>query len=498
MRFAALVAGVSLALASTSPGRAETPLERVLAKVREASGSPYAFHLRVTAGDGDAAQAVDLEGARSFAQRCDGIACRGIFFDGERTFATNFNGTALPADGPPFFDPSLQAVVLGAFASPDFQAAGGAVSLRDPVERDGVPFLRLRIRAPHGSPLDVSLDPQSFLVVRAGDDVRDVSFMYPAERGAGLPALPSVLSWGGPHAHAEPLRGWAIVPGTLERPAGLVPQFGAPAAVLKMLATSSGGMTPVVTCTIGGHSVNCLLDTGNSSLAMSLELAEQLDIEASSVMEVRGVGQYATGIAQGPEFSVGPVAFPAAKFALLHDIHRYGYDLVLGADVFARARVTLDYAKREVRFAPSDAPDEAPSHSAALQFEDLVPVAQVRLGDTPAALLLDSGDESTVNLSDAFYAANPALFATTGSTGVAGVGGSSRQLTGTIASVRIAGFELDKQRIGATQGLHATADGHLGSGFLAHFAVTFDYERARAEFAARSGDPAFKAIPVAP
>jgi hypothetical protein len=499
MRFAALVAGVCLGFGWPGQSRAESPLEHLLASVRVAGGTPYVYHLRASLSeieDGIPRQHVlELEGTRRFLQHCEGLACHGLFTDGQRSFETDSNGTAVPGGGSlSLFDTSLQGVLLEEFADPGFRTQGGSIALLEPAESNGTTYPRMRVSVRLGSPVDVTIDPHTYLVTSVEDPRHRVTFVYPSERGA-LPALPSQIVWAGRNAWTQHFSEWAIVDGPLALPPGLVPVFAGPDTIAKMLPTGRGPVMPVVECTIGGHTVTALLDTGDSNIAMSLELAEELGVEPSGgALAIHGIGQYATGLASGPGFAIGAVAFPAAKFALLHDIHRYGYDLVLGADVFAHVRVTLDYAKQEVRFSPaSDV--VAPKDALQIHFENFIPVAQAWLGATPAALALDTGDEASVNLAGDFYARNPSLFAPTASLLVSGVGGNSTQLIGTIPSVTLARFEVRRQKIGATKGLNATADGHLGSGFLAHFITTFDYAHARVELVPRGGDTAVSSVP---
>ena len=108
----------------------------LLAAVRAAGGTPYAFHLRAIVSetvDGTREERdLQLDGARRFLRQCEGIACRGIYFDGRHSFETNLNDTALPAAAPSPFDAALQAVLLEAFADPNFQMRGGEVALRAP------------------------------------------------------------------------------------------------------------------------------------------------------------------------------------------------------------------------------------------------------------------------------------------------------------------------------------------------------------------------------
>jgi hypothetical protein len=499
MRFAALVAGVCLGLAWPGQSRAESPLEHLLASVRLAGGGPYLYHVRATLSDiedGKLQQRVlELEGPRRFLQHCEGLACYGLFTDGQRSFETDSNGTAVPSGAPPApFDTSLQAVLLEEFADPGFRAQGGSVAPLAPFERGGTSYPRVRVSAKFGSPVDVTLDPHTYLVLGAEDPHHRVTFAYPSDPGV-LPALPNQIVWAGRTPWTQHFSAWTIVDGPLVLPTGLAPVFQGRDAIAKMVPTGREMVMPAVACTIGGRTVTALLDTGDSNIAMSLELAEELGVEPSGgALAIHGIGQYATGLAAGPGFAIGAVAFPAAKFALLHDIHRYGYDLVLGADVFAHVRVTLDYAKQEIRFAPPG--DQlAPQDALQIHFENFIPVAQAWLGATPAALALDTGDDASVNLAGDFYARNPTLFAPTSSLVVTGVGGSSTQVIGTIPSVTLARFEVRQQKIGATKGLNATGDGHLGSGFLAHFTTTFDYAHASVELVPRGGDTAVSSVP---
>jgi hypothetical protein len=63
---------------------------------------------------------------------------------------------------------------------------------------------------------------------------------------------------------------------------------------------------------------------------------------------------------------------------------------------------------------------------------------------------------------------------------------------GQIDAVRIGSYVVSHQAIGATKGMHPTADGHAGNGLLSHFIATFDYEHARLELTPRPGDTAVK------
>src|SRR5581483_2991538 len=129
--------------------------------------------------------------------------------------------------------------------------------------------------------------------------------------------------------------------------------------------------TPGAMCTLGGVTVHCLFDTGNSGVAMSLELAEQLNLNPVGVFNVRGLGSYATEVVRAGPLQIGNAHFGDAEYVVLSDIHRYGYDLVLGADVFAAAPLTVDYDRHILAFG-ADVP--ASATTIALAFDNFVPV----------------------------------------------------------------------------------------------------------------------------
>ena len=99
--------------------------------------------------------------------------------------------------------------------------------------------------------------------------------------------------------------------------------------------------------------MRCWFDTGNSGLAMSLELAEQLNLNPVGVFSVSGLGFYATEVVRAGPLQIGSVRFGDAEYVVLSDIHRYGYDLVLGADVFAATPLTIDYGRHTIAFTNS-------------------------------------------------------------------------------------------------------------------------------------------------
>ena len=511
MRFAALLLSISFAVllesgsssvaaAKTEPAKPAVALDALLLASRLASGAPYRYHIVSHSHESRGGRTYDVttetDGSKYRATSCSRGLCTGYYFDGERAFGANYNDTALPLSARrDALQITLRAIVSYAFTAPDFRTNGGELSEREPVLREGRSYRRLAVAPFRGSPLDAIVDPSSGLVVGIVSDERKYTFQLRDQRKVdGKITLPFEISLNG--TVVERFERRTIETAPLEGPVGLLPTFtGAPASIA-MSKLDRTPRQPVVPCTIGSEHVNCLLDTGNSGLSMSLELAEGLGIEPrGGAFNIRGVGSYVTGVVRAPTLTVGNATYPGAYYVVLHDLRPYGYDVVLGADVFARTRITIDYSKRSVTIAPSPATGlVAPRNAVALSFDGFIPIASVRIGEQSAPLAIDTGDESTINLAYEYYAAHPGIFSPIGTTPVSGIGGTSSEIFGEISRVRFGDYDVIHPKIGATKSLAAIGEGHLGSGFLEHFVVTFDYSRSRLELVAQPGDASVRAI----
>jgi len=426
---------------------------------------------------------VDEEGLAYVRRRCEGTLCTGRYFDGRRSYDVNFNDTALPARGSDPAQLTYRTIASYAFTDPDFRHSAGRLGEREPVTVAGHLYRRITVLPRGGIVLDALIDESTSLLAGVSSLDGTSRFTFRDQRRvSGRVTLPFSIDYN--DTPRERFERREVRDGHLAAPAGLLPRFGDGKLVAMLRADR-----PIVACSVGEITVPCLIDTGNTGMAISLELAEALGIEPlQGSTEVRGVGSYITGVARVPPLSVAGATFPSALYTILHDIHGYGYDIVLGADVLAHARVAVDYPQRRILILPPD--DVADRHPLALAFEHLIPVIDVRLAEQDVRLMIDTGDDSTVNLAAEYYAEHRTLFKPTGKTRVGGAGGTVEQLTGEIRSIGIAGFTLERQKIGAQPQPARVADGHLGSGLLAHFRVVLDYAHERIALEPRAGDPA--------
>jgi len=486
MAFAGRAFGLSvLAVFLIGAAPKPSPLHRLVAQMRAASGDPYRYHVTSTAhekdNDNDVAISADFIGLQFLTRRCDGGLCNGTYFDGSRLFGVNMNDTALPAAAEPALK-AIRYINSGMFLSPEFARAGGVLTDMGIVRSEGKAYRAIGVNAPSATPMYVLADPQTFLVSGVRDFKGAVSFDDHDYRRVGPLMLPFSIYHDGAAVQQYDTRIISTTP--FIAPHGLQPLFSAPPLAIPILQASDA---PVIACTLARVQTRCLIDTGNSGVSMSKELAERLRLPAVGEFEVSGLGRYATEVVRTGPLDIGTAEFPMANYVVLHDIHPYGYDVVIGADVLANSVVTIDYAKHNVMLADHG---ELADSTIALEFINFIPVVPVELGTTSALLAVDTGDESTINLSYDYYRQHSDLFATTESRSVTGVGGSSVELLGEIGQVQLGEYHVESQRIGTTQSLHATGQGHLGAGFLSHFRVVLDYARARLGLTPRSGDRA--------
>ncbi len=473
---ALLLCALGAATIAAAPPRNGPDFERFLDRMRAASGPVWSGHFisvsRLVFNGATTVVSTDGEGVAFVLRRCDGELCTGTYFDGKRLYSVDMNDTALPqsAEAEPYLRSLRQLASLG-FLDPAFTARGGRLFDEGTKTLGGTPYRTFVMLDRDAIPLRVYVDPQTALVRYARDVRGEDTFEYRDYRRVDGFALPFEIMHNG--SVLERYDDRTPVAATFYPPRGLQPVFNGPPAAI---ATDPAHVTPVFDCTLGGVAVKCLLDTGNSGLSISSELAARLDAPVIGTFHVLGLGGYDTQVVRAGPLAVGNARYPEANYIVLKDVSHYGYDVVLGGDVLATTTVDLDGREHVLRLGAPPAP--ANSIALPLTFENFVPVVDVQLGTVDAKLAVDTGDESNINLSYDFYSKHPALFTATARRLVGGVGGTSVQFVGQIPEVTIGTFRTGPQTIGATQTLAGTAFGHLGAAFLRQFDVQLDYSAA--------------------
>jgi hypothetical protein len=473
MGFAART-GMLFALLLTELGATgnKNDVVRLLERMSNAAGPVWAAHVvsvsRLSFEGEPAIVSSESEGLRVTVRHCTGELCDGNYFDGERLFTVNLNGTTLPESPQPQpYLRSLRLVSSLTFLAPSFITHGGRFGDAGTTMLNGTIYRTVVVGDADSIPMRVYVDPNTSLVRFAREFGGNDTFEYRDYRHVGAFMLPFEVLHDG--KLFERFDDRAAVSSAFHPPHGLQSSLhGEPAAI----ATDAKAIEPIVDCTVGGVALRCLVDTGNSGLSMSSELASRLGAPVVGTYQVRGLGGYTTQVVRAGPLRIGNAVYSNAYYVVLNDLRRYGYDVVLGADLFGSTEVVLDLASHLMTLGE---PLAQHAIDVPISFEHSVPVVHAGLGNLDADLAVDTGDESNVNLAYDFYAKHPGLFTVTSRRFVSGIGGSSVELIGEIGDVTIGGYHAGPQRIGTTWTLHGTASGHLGAAFWQQFIIGFDY-----------------------
>lgn len=474
MAFAARVGVLCIAAilaAAPAAARADSTAA-FLARMRAAAGTPYRAHVRSVTRETDGGVAsvttTDAEGSAFLAQTCVQTLCSGTWFDGTTLYRVDFNGTALPDDHM-LVAPTraLHDVTSLAFLDPAFR---GAVRAAGTTTIDGRLCRKLLVTPRGGVTIAATVDARSALLVSVADERHPANALFYSDyRKVGPYLMPFAVGFASMVVHYDSR---TLEPGSLQPPAGMRVQINGNAA----MQTDPRRAMPIGPCTLDGVAAHCAIDTGTSGMSVSLRLAERLALPVVGGGSVRGLGDYATEVVRAQQLAIGNATFSAANYTVLSGIDDDGYDVVVGTDALAATRVLIDPAAHVVRFGV-----DVPSGDTLLPvtFSDFVPIVDARLGDLPARLLIDTGDESALDLSQAYYTAHPDAFVPTQERGVRGVGGAGMQLLGRTPYLALGDTVWRNLPVGATPSNDAAEDGRLGAGFLSRFALVLDYANER-------------------
>lgn len=472
MGFATRLALLCVTALLTIGATGSESLSQLLDRMRAKSGPVWSVHhvsfSHLTLDGETTALTTDNQSVQFRTRQCSGALCVGTYFDGARIYSVDINDTALPHSKDETYLRGVRTISSLAFLDPEFVASGGRIDDEGTARVNGVRYRSIVVTNTDAVPMRVYVDPATDLIRYFRDVNGDEALEYRDYRRVdGVLTLPYLVLNNGAILERYDVR--RVESEAFPEPHGLTPTFS---DAKPEVALDPDHTAPIFACTIAGVTTHCLLDTGNSGLAISETLARTINATHVGSFHVHGLGDYTAAVIRTGPLVVGNATFPAAHYAVLPGIHRFGYDVVLGADVLATTNVELDAQAHVIAFG-ARAP--ASATSVPVTFEDFVPVVAVELGQTAAQLAVDTGDESNINLSYDFYANHHDLFRATEQRTVNGVGGSSVELIGEISSVKIGDLSIGQQRIGATQMLHGTAFGHIGAGFLQHFKVILDY-----------------------
>ncbi len=459
---------VSLFAAAAVCGAAPT-LDALLAKIAAAAGAGEGYRARIerTAGAGAARkiERIAWDGRLRLARACTGDICAGSWFDGTRAYELDANDVPVPEtpQGTAYLR-TLDAIETHAFALPAFRAAGGVVADVTPADAP-LTERRLAVRAPRGTPLIAVLDANANLVAAVGraDGTEHLDLEEYAREGSAVVAAVRAGSVRSTYAAVEPVP-LAAPTGVPIAPNGLAP---APFA--------RNDPRPYFACTAGGIAARCLLDTGAGGLDVSLAFAERLGLEPRGTITLAGVGSYLTGFVRIPALELPGVRVGSALYAVAHDLDVQNCDIVVGSDVLAETGARIDFAKRTIAF--GIVREEPGGVAIALRFGGRLPYVGARVANAPADLVLDTGDDSVIDLGAAYFARTAPFVANPAARDRRGTGGSSTALEGSLGSLLVGTIATGPVRAIVTDRLRG--EGHLGSAFFAGRTLVLDYAHDR-------------------
>jgi hypothetical protein len=458
-----------LALSAMLTGVAAAPPLDPLAALAAANGHPAGVHFRALGSRVVEGRTVtttfDQLGRTRLVERCIAGVCGGTWFDGAREWTFGLNEVALPeaVDESALTQRTLAAIASYVFAEPAFQAAGGTVNAAGPN--------RWRVRARDGLELIAVVDAATQTLTRvetAGGQPLAVYGRTTKVAGTTFP-----LDRAGP-VETGPLDSVAVVAGPLAPPSGAVPAFGAPAP----LALAAEPI-PIVPCSVAGRNARCLLDSGATPSAISLPLAEALNLEPHGELEIAGFSRFATGFVETGPLVLGAARFAQARFAVVPQSSAAHFDVVVGSDLLGRIRLVLDRRRGTAQILPPGG--SAGANAIPLTFRAGSPIVPAQLGPQGVRALLDTGDAAVVSFGYALYRAGPD-WPVVARGQAAGIAGAEDAFTVEIPEVRVGSLVL-----GTTRALvrRTQRDAHVGVGLWTRTIIDLDEQAERITFGGR-------------
>lgn len=275
------------------------------------------------------------------------------------------------------------------------------------------------------------------------------------------------------------------------------------APIAELPFETTGGRVYVPT-SIGGKDVPMILDSGAGVTLIDSDLAKDIQAKSNGEIPVGGAGEQAQKGALLKDTTVwlsGKAAqsmvFLAMPLKPMFPFEGRRMHGILGADLFNRYIVQIDYPASKVRlYDPATYAHQGKSASLPLKFANNLPQIDVKLdvptlGLTPGVAMIDTGASGTVTLTAQFgrkhdLAAKLPKGPTAPLSG--GVGGLTQGRLLRLNTVQIGEHSLAKPvgmltiSAGGATGSGAGYDCLIGADILKRFVVTFDYAQKRVWF----------------
>ncbi len=377
----------------------------------------------------------------------------------------------------------------------------------------GVIYDVVRAVPPGGVPVELWIDTTSHLLVRAivdGDSGPETNVFsdYRPVDGAMLNFRETTTEADGSatdvHVEHAQLLG-ALPPGALARPApvahGSFPPGVTSATVRFRFNQGTSGNVVVPVSIAGRPPVAVVFDSGGVNV-LTPEAAQRLGLTGTGGVDVSGVGtgtERAT-IANAGTIAIGDVHLNGQQFlvlplpyAFVHAMRDATTDGIVGFEILANFRTTIDYAARTVTFASFDSPAPPPPAGAVtlpFRSDGHTPYVEATIDGATGLFEVDTGNSGGLIVFEPFAKAH-GLFVSAprvpyvspggigGSVPAAIVRGGEFTLAG--VTMRRPLVQLANQPAGGFAS--RTIAGNIGADVLQRYTVTFDYRARTVTFA---------------
>lgn len=275
--------------------------------------------------------------------------------------------------------------------------------------------------------------------------------------------------------------------------------YSVEAATHKMTGQLSGNLIYVPVRVNNSAPLWFILDSGVDSFLIDEYRARTLGLKLEGQSNAEGIGENTVHIAlvRGVSLSMGDLEFPnrnliAYPFANLSHTAGHVIDGVLGAGLFKRFVVEIDYATQTVTlFDPKSYEYSGRGDTLPITIEGDVPFAKAKIalpGRDPieGKFNIDTGGNAALALSSSFVSEHHLLDfvqKTLPATEV-GASGQSKGRVGRLKSLQLGRFVIENPITGFSQAKRGTLasttnSGLIGGLVLRRFKVIFDYSRRR-------------------
>ncbi len=471
-----LFATILIASLTVFPSSAwATPQSALLARMSDASGGPYAAQIVSvwTEKDGKTTSVVTTasQGFDFLSRRCLGALCVGRYFDGDALYAVDSNDDLLPLTSAALEGlRDLRSGLALMFLAPDFQRNGGSIRLEPPFHQAGKDRDVIQIRMPDRRLLTVWVNPKTALVTRIDLGFRSIRLRDYRRVGPYTIPFEEIDS----RATQRIFTSRNVISGDLHAPTGIVSavNLGSPAA-----QRVRGSVLPIFDCQLANVATRCLVDTGNSGMAISLRLAERLKAPVVGAGTANGLGTYTTEVVRTGPLNLVNAHFGPANYLVLPDLSGLGFDVVAGNAIFSSLTATLD--TQFLRFGTAPSID---AQAIAVSFPALLPELSMSIDKQSADFDLDTGDDAGFDLSATFVKEHPRLFTRKGSIAVKGVGGTAVTQLGEDRILRLVTCTIPAFPTQLTAAMPSHGDGRIGARIIPYMSLRFNYPAGRIEF----------------